>query len=262
MSGSNNETTKALVVAAEPKPSDGATGTAATSASLLDRGRRLISPVMNARLAAAGAAGLALGTVLGVVSAPRDRSSEAVAALRAEILETRGEIRSVSDAARRSEGAIATLREDLGEAKSVGDRRDAAGSERLGIVEKALASGFTDLQGRRDRQEQEIASRLGTIVASIDRLASSSSSTPKAKTEPDTTGAIVETKPTVTDPAGEWALREVLDGVAVIEDRKRRVIEVSRGDIVPGLGRVEAVERRARSWAVVTKQGVVVPQSW
>lgn len=262
MSGSNTETAKALVVATEPKASAEAAGTSAPSASLLNRGRRLIPNVLNARLVAVGAAGLALGTVLGVVSAPRDRSSEAVAALRAEILETRGEVRSVSEASRRSEGAIAALREDLGEAKSGIDRREAAGSERLGNVEKALASGFADLQGRRDRDGQELASRLGTIVASIDRLASSTSSTSKAKVEPDTTGAIVDAKPTLPDPAGEWALREVLDGVAVIEDRKRRILEVSRGDVVPGLGRVEAVEKRARTWVVVTKQGVVVPQGW
>jgi len=262
MSESKTGTTKALVVAAEPKPSDGTAGTAAPSASLLDRGRRLISPIMNARIAAAGAAGLALGTVLGVVSVPRDRSSEAVAALRAEIVETRGALRAVSEAARRSDEALSSLREGFADAKAGMDRGEAARSERLGNVEKALATGFADLQGRRERDEQELGSRLGTIVAAIDRLASLPLSAAKEKADPDTTGAIAEKKAPITDPAGEWALREVLDGVAVIEDRKHRIIEVSRGDVVPGLGRVETVERRARSWAVVTKQGVVVPQSW
>ncbi len=262
MSGSNSETTKALVVAVEPKPSDRAPGTAAPSASLLSRGRRLISPVMNARLAAVGAAGLALGTVIGVVSAPRDRSSEAVAALRAEIVETRGAIRAVSETARRSDEALASLWKGFADAKASMDRGEAARSERLGNVEKALAAGFADLQGRRERDEQELGSRLGTIVASIDKLASLPFAASKEKTDPDTTGAIAEKKLPIADPAGEWALREVLDGVAIIEDRKHRIIEVSRGDVVPGLGRVETVERRARSWAVVTKQGVVVPQNW
>jgi hypothetical protein len=50
-----------------------------------------------------------------------------------------------------------------------------------------------------------------------------------------------------------------LDGVAVIDDCKRSVLQVSRGDVVLGLGRVKTVERRARTCAVVTKLGVVVP---
>ena len=57
-------------------------------------------------------------------------------------------------------------------------------------------------------------------------------------------------------------LSEIFDGVAVDDDRKHRIIEVSRGVVVPDLGRVEAVEKRARTWVVMTKQGVVVPQGW
>lgn len=261
MTGSKTETTKALVVAKEPKTSSEGAEAPPPSASKPDRVRRLLLPVLNARLVAVGAAGLALGTVIGVVSAPRDRSSDVVAAMRAEIVEARGEIRSLSEAAHRSDESFASLREGLAETRAGIDRRETAGSERLADVEKALAAGFADQQARRERDDRELGSRLGTIVASIDKLASSPS-TPRSKNDPDTTGSLAETKAPIPDPAGEWALREVLDGVAVIEDRKRRVIEVSRGDVIPGLGRVEAVERRARAWAVVTKQGVVVPQSW
>ena len=59
-----------------------------------------------------------------------------------------------------------------------------------------------------------------------------------------------------------WAVRDVYDGVAVLEDRRRRLVEVGRGDAVPGIGRVEAIERRGRQWVVVTRQGIITPQAW
>lgn len=262
MTEEKKETGKIPADTAKTNPADTAASAPVSKPSMLVRGRRLIAPALNARLVAVGAAGLALGTVLGVLSAPRDRSSEALAGMRAEILETRAEIRLLSEATQRSDGGVASLREGLADAKAAIDRQDAAGSERIGNVEKAVALGFADAKARRERDEQELASRLSTVVSAIDRMASLSSSASKAKPEPDTTGAIPVAKATAPNPAGEWALREVLDGVAVIEDRKRRIIEVSRGDVVPGLGRVEAVERRARTWAVVTKQGDIVPQGW
>ena len=59
-----------------------------------------------------------------------------------------------------------------------------------------------------------------------------------------------------------YALRDIFEGAAIIEGRNRRLFQVAPGDTLPGVGRVEGIERQGRSWVVVTRQGVVTPQSW
>jgi hypothetical protein len=54
-----------------------------------------------------------------------------------------------------------------------------------------------------------------------------------------------------------WVLHEVSDGIALIESRSRRLVEVGPGEMVPGVGRVESIERRGKSWVVVTSKGVI-----
>jgi glycine/D-amino acid oxidase-like deaminating enzyme len=51
-------------------------------------------------------------------------------------------------------------------------------------------------------------------------------------------------------------LREVYDGAALIEGN-RRLYEVMPGGVIPGVGRVEAIERRGRSWVVLTDKGTI-----
>ena len=53
-----------------------------------------------------------------------------------------------------------------------------------------------------------------------------------------------------------WRVREVLDGVAILEGPKG-FIQVQRGDRVPAVGPVEAIQRRGKGWAVVTSNGVI-----
>jgi hypothetical protein len=54
-----------------------------------------------------------------------------------------------------------------------------------------------------------------------------------------------------------WVVREVYDGAALVEGRNRRLYEVVPGGMVPGVGRVESIERRGRSWVVLTDKGVI-----
>ncbi|WP_342360714.1 hypothetical protein [Terrarubrum flagellatum] len=55
-----------------------------------------------------------------------------------------------------------------------------------------------------------------------------------------------------------WALREIYDGVALIENRQYGMMEVGPGQTVRGLGRIEKIERRNGRWALVTEQGVIL----
>ena len=53
-----------------------------------------------------------------------------------------------------------------------------------------------------------------------------------------------------------WEVVEVLDGAATLAG-PRGIIEVSSGDVVPGLGRVESISRRGGRWVVATSRGVI-----
>jgi hypothetical protein len=59
--------------------------------------------------------------------------------------------------------------------------------------------------------------------------------------------------PTVED----WVLRDVSNGSALIGSR-RGTYEVYAGDVVPGLGRVDAIRRQDGRWVVVTSRGLIV----
>ena len=53
-----------------------------------------------------------------------------------------------------------------------------------------------------------------------------------------------------------WVLRDVRRGVAFLEGRAG-TIEVEQGDLVPGLGRVDAIRKQDGRWIVVTSKGVI-----
>lgn len=54
-----------------------------------------------------------------------------------------------------------------------------------------------------------------------------------------------------------WTVRHVSRGVAVIQGRRMGAFEVERGDIVPGVGRIEAIQRKDGRWVVVTSNGTI-----
>ena len=54
-----------------------------------------------------------------------------------------------------------------------------------------------------------------------------------------------------------WVLREVAYGGALIEGR-RGSYDVYAGDVIPGLGRVDAIRRQEGRWVVVTSRGLIV----
>jgi hypothetical protein len=56
--------------------------------------------------------------------------------------------------------------------------------------------------------------------------------------------------------AAGFQLIEVRDGTALIQTPNARV-RVIRGDVIAGLGRVTALERRGEQWVVVTTGGLV-----
>jgi hypothetical protein len=54
-----------------------------------------------------------------------------------------------------------------------------------------------------------------------------------------------------------WVLRDVANGVALIEGRQG-IFEVYAGDPIPGLGRIDAIRKQDGHWVVVTSRGLIV----
>jgi hypothetical protein len=59
-----------------------------------------------------------------------------------------------------------------------------------------------------------------------------------------------------TNKIPNWILREVIDGTAILQG-PRGIIEVSTGDLIPGVGRVQSIARKGGRWIVATSKGVI-----
>jgi hypothetical protein len=103
---------------------------------------------------------------------------------------------------------------------------------------------------RIDRTQAEPVAKLTKAIEAFDRRA-------------ETTGSVTPPQP-IAAPAKQaggvegWVLRDVQRGTALIEGRMG-MIEVDPGDVVPGLGRVEAIRKQDGRWVVVTSKGLILP---
>jgi hypothetical protein len=120
---------------------------------------------------------------------------------------------------------------------------------------------FTKIGERIDRFERsqaEPAAKLNKVLDSLDRI-----SRADAAIQPrDVTGSIVP-QPPIAGAArlgggiDGWIVRDVRRGTALIEGRMG-IIEVDQGDIVPGLGRVDAIRKQPDGrWVVMTTKGPI-----
>jgi hypothetical protein len=116
---------------------------------------------------------------------------------------------------------------------------------------------FTKLGERIDRVERiqaEPVAKLSKAVETLDRLA-------RSETAGQATGSITPPPATGGANAGVvegWVVRDVYRGTALIEGRMG-MIEVDKGDTVPGLGRVDAIRKQDGRWVVVTSKGLIMP---
>jgi hypothetical protein len=68
-----------------------------------------------------------------------------------------------------------------------------------------------------------------------------------------TPGTDVRREPTVIK---HWRVREVLNGTALLQG-PTGLLGVTRGQLVPGVGRVESILRKGTGWVVATSKGVI-----
>ena len=115
---------------------------------------------------------------------------------------------------------------------------------------------FTRIGERIDRIERsqvEPAAKLNKAVDTLERLAKVDGA------QRDVTGAIGSQPDRPPGTLDNWVLRDVRRGSALIEGRMG-IIAVDEGDVVPGLGRVEAIRKQDGRWVVVTPKGLILPR--
>ena len=110
---------------------------------------------------------------------------------------------------------------------------------------------------RIERVQAEPATKLNKAVEMLDRI-SRGDSGPQPK---EVTGSLApppangQNQPPKSGVEG-WVVRDVHRGTALIEGRMG-IIEVEQGDLVPGLGRVDAIRKQDGRWVVVTSRGLI-----
>lgn len=114
------------------------------------------------------------------------------------------------------------------------------------------------LQSRLERIEQQMSASsvvTGSVPTAGKTGASGADTTVVAR-------SVATPAPARPQVAGAWVLRDVYDGVAVVESRRGGLREVAPGEYLPGMGEVRSIERRGRSWVVLTSRGVIDRDVW
>jgi hypothetical protein len=135
---------------------------------------------------------------------------------------------------------------------------------------RELGGAFVRLGGSVESSQRELLAKLDQVQARLDGLErqatsrntkqSQLSAQPAAAVQPSVSVAKAKgaAKPAPQEPkkVEHWFVREVVDGIAVLEGPSG-LIEVSIGDLVPGLGRVEAISERDGTWVIATNKGAI-----
>ena len=124
-----------------------------------------------------------------------------------------------------------------------------------------------------ERAQVDPAGKLARLVEAVDRLDKRLAAMPEITgsiaARPAPGAAMLEPVPMApiplpppdADMSGHvldgWLVQDVRNGRALIENRYGRVFVVGSGSLLPGIGRVEAVERQRGEWVVVTQRGVI-----
>lgn len=240
------------------------------------RPRRLSYVVQAATIAVAVGLGWAAGSR---GPSPRPAATpESVQALAEEVLRLQGDLRSLKGGVEAVRDGVEHQRQEANaRLQQWGERLAAHTAAQPAAADATVAPRLDALAQRLDRLEspdRDGAQRLAQVTERLDRAerqiaaraaapaAPPAPPTPAAAPMPEQTGSVTEAKPTPKPTLDRWALRDVYNGVALVEGQNGGVVEVGPGQTIPGVGRVEAIERRGKAWVVVTSRGLIAPQPW
>ena len=191
--------------------------------------------------------------------------------------------------------ALARLQQDLGTLKSGVEALQPANDatrqdETIRQLKKSVDTLKSELEAQRtvsstalaqlsaklDKPDRDPAPKLGEIAARLDRIekqvaspASTGSIAVPAKpatlaVAPQPVSAALTPDKPLPKPAtiGNYVVRDVYDGIALVEGRSGGIREVAPGEFLPGAGEVRSIERRGRAWIVVTSRGIIDTTTW
>jgi hypothetical protein len=132
-----------------------------------------------------------------------------------------------------------------------------------------LRSEVASLKASVDATSRNAGAQYSKLAERFDRVerAQSAASKSDAALPKDTTGSITAPGaaagplspapvPSPMAVAG-WTVRDVYRGVAMLQSRMGGMIEVAAGDVLPTLGRIEAIRRQDGRWVVITSKGMI-----
>jgi hypothetical protein len=213
------------------------------------------------RRLAALAAVIALAALAGAIGGAL--ATAGIGYLRADSNSSSIQAKLLDDQIARFSTDLAALKTDLEHTAKLSVTQIAKTTDRLDKVEKAQAEPVAKIAKLSEAVEKLRATPAAATPAAATTAAATPVAAPPAAAK-DVTGSITAPATTAAKPETNrlptvegWVLRDVADGVAVIESR-RGIYEVYAGDPVPGLGRVDAIRRQDGRWVVVTSRGLIV----
>jgi len=139
-----------------------------------------------------------------------------------------------------------------------------------------LGMGIERLHKSMERSQRDVLAKLDQLQERLERVENAGASSTK-QVQPLEKPAPAKPAPLPLQPSAppiaagapkpttapaqikrieNWVVMEVVDGMATLAG-PRGIIEVSSGDVVPGVGRVDSISRRGGRWVVVTSKGVI-----
>jgi hypothetical protein len=202
----------------------------------------------------------AVGGAMATVSLQHLASNNTAVAL----ADTAGPANGLGTSVARLDADVLALKAGVEHTSKMGMSQFNKTSDRLDKLEKAQADSTLRLAKLNEGVEKLHVTPTIPVAAAAPQTAPkeiTGSITPPAA--PAQTAAAAPTKPEVKAEIGRlptldnWVLQDVNRGGALIEGR-RGLFEVYAGDVVPGLGRIDAVRRQDGRWVVVTSKGLIV----
>jgi hypothetical protein len=136
---------------------------------------------------------------------------------------------------------------------------DELGAEKA-FVEASAEAGSEHLSSstsNRPKPSQGVAAPAGSSMighlSGLQRNASSIRVNGKEADSGTKRTPVPETRPTTIEG---WTVREVTNGIAALEG-PNGILKVKRGDVVPGLGRIDSIVLWGQRWIVATRQGLI-----
>jgi hypothetical protein len=175
----------------------------------------------------------------------------------------------LEDSISRMDTEIAALRTSLEQASKHAASQISKSSDRLDRIEKAQAEPAARLAKLSETVEKL---RVAAATPAVAAPAAAPAPIAAAPVPPKETTATVQTANAAPGPVpvpapkpevarlptvDGWVLRDVANGVALIEGRQG-IFEVYAGDPIPGLGRIDAIRKQDGRWVVITSRGLIV----